>query len=215
MLKQKIYLPLIGNGGGQGKLTWTASMMAGIGGLAVHVDPTINDSHPDRAMNKAAANFLASDCDAWVNIDADIEFTRVHLQRLLSHDVGLVYGIYPKKDLNTEPCVCNFPLDQTPAPREDGLVQVRRAGRGFMCVRKPVLEMMKEENGGPAEAYDNHKRPEWDFFHSGVFSREWLSEDWLFCDRAWALGIPTLVDPRIVLGHEGSLIYRFGDHQTT
>lgn len=187
-------------------------MMAGFPGLPVRVDVSINDSNADRAMNKAACNFLSSDCDLWLNIDADIDFTAEHVRRLIAWELPLVYGIYPKKEEATNPCLSTF---EELITRDDGLMEVKRCGRGFMCVRREVLEKMKDDNGGPAEGYDNHGRPEWDFFHSGVVNREWLSEDWRFCDRARALGIPVLVDPRIVLGHEGCKMYRFGDHQVT
>lgn len=219
MNKPKLYIPLIGNGGGEGKMTWTASMIAGLNGCNVHLD-LINDSHPNRAMNRAAASFLATDCDEWINIDADIEFTPEHLQRLLSHDVDLVYGIYPKKDDKTEPCLCTWP--DGPRMRDDGLIEIKRAGRGFMRVRRALLERMKEESGGPALRFHNHGRTEWDFFPSGpvrspneddALAREWLSEDWYFCDRSYALGTIVLCDPKIVLAHEGSKIYRFGDSQ--
>lgn len=215
--QRKLYIPMIGNGAGEGKLSWCASMIAGLIGQNIHLDPTINDSHPNRAMNRAAANFLASDCDEWLNIDADISFTAEHIKRLLSHDVMLVYGVYPKKDDNTEACLATWP--DGPRERPDGLTVVKRAGRGFMRVRREVLEWMKEEKGGPALRYHNHGRTEWDFFPSGPVAaedgkREWLSEDWYFCDRAFALGVPTLVDPSIVLAHEGAKTYRFSPSQT-
>ena len=36
-------------------------------------------------MNNIANAFLASDCDVWINIDADIRFRRVDIDQLLSH----------------------------------------------------------------------------------------------------------------------------------
>ncbi len=45
--------------------------------------------------------------------------------------------------------------------------------------------------------------------------REWISEDWYFCERARALGFKTMVDTRIALGHVGHKEYRFGVDQVT
>lgn len=186
------------------------------------------DSHANRGMNKIACAFLKSGCDVWINIDADIIFSRRDIDNLLSHDVPLVYGIYPKKEDKAEPCLCTFPTP--PVPDERNLAEVRRSGRGFMLVRRELLEAMKEDNGGPALRYHNHGEVQWDFFPSGPvigeFSalgdgkdedgfplREWISEDWFFCERARALGVKTLVDVRIALGHEGGKVFTFGPDQ--
>jgi hypothetical protein len=80
---------------------------------------------------------------------------------------------------------------------------------------------MKEENGGAAKRYTNHGRDEWHFWETGVVTGdksatgepEFLSEDWFFCERARELGVPVLVDRRIVLAHEGDKIFRFGSGQ--
>jgi SAM-dependent methyltransferase len=210
-----------------------------------------SDSHANRGMNKIANGFLKSDCDAWFNIDADIRFRKQDVDNLIEHvanDVALVYGIYPKKEDATSPCLCTFETVDAPDAKT-GLTKMRRAGRGFMLVRRDVLEAMKEDNGGPALRYHNHGGDiEWDFFPSGVVTgamsalenaevgmmipdgmtrlnfpvdadgyriREWISEDWYFCERARALGYPTMVDARIALGHVGLKEYRFSMDQVT
>jgi len=203
---------------GDGKLTWAMCLLPGFNGWHIHQDG-INDSHAGRCMNVIASRFLKTDCTDWLNIDTDIEFTAEHIKRIMSHDVPLVYGVYPKKNEDTEPCLSTF-KEVTRHP--NGLIEVARAARGFMRVRREVLEAMKEENGGPALRYHNHGEVQWEFFPSGVIPihtqekdeagfplREWLSEDWYFCDRARSLGYKILVDDRIVLGHEGMKMYRF------
>ena len=77
-------------------------------GHNVHIQ-VCGDSHADRAMNRVANDFIRSDCDELVIIDIDITFTGEQLRRLLEHDVPLVYGIYPKKEPATNPCLCGFP----------------------------------------------------------------------------------------------------------
>lgn len=193
--------------------------------------PACGDSHADRAMNRIASDFMYSDCDEIVIVDIDITFTRQQMQRLLSHDVPLVYGIYPKKQDDTPPCLCTFPDGARQVEGSDSLKWVRRAGRGFLRAKREVFEAMKEENGGPALRFHNHGRVEWAFFPSGPVvgehsiyaegevdadgfqKREWISEDWYFCERALKLGFKTLVDTRIALGHIGQKEYRFGGSQ--
>ena len=230
MSAKPLYVPLLDNGNGDIKAAFMIDFWEAFKGREV-IFSRASDSHANRGMNKVACAFLKTDCDWWINIDADILFTRKHVDYLLSHgDAKLVYGIYPKKSDDTEPCLCTFPEVQKPG--DDNLVTVRRSGRGFMLVHRSLLEAMKEDNGGPALRYHNHGEVQWDFFPSGPVTgelsampnakdpdgyplREWISEDWYFCERARALGVPTAVDARIALGHEGSKQYRFKLEQVT
>ncbi len=216
----KIYLPVSTDSNDSVKRGYAMDLFKGFTGLDVAIDE-MGDSHADRACNKMANAFLKTDCDAMFVIDCDIRFRRVDVEKMIANlERGLkaVWGIYPKKHEQTEPCVCTFA--EIPAPDEYGLVTVRRSGRGFMIVTREVFERLKEENGGPARRYDNHGEEQWSFFRSGVVDGqysalqanqwEWISEDWMFCeDLRIHLGIPTLVDTSIALGHIGSKAYWF------
>lgn len=207
------------------------AMVSQLNGFDVHIQE-MHDSLATRACNKMAAAFLKSECDVMLIIDCDIIFRRKDIERMIGHierGVPAVWGIYPKKHDETEPCLCTF--NEKPEPDEHGLAEVRRSGRGFMMVARSVFEALKEENGGPALRYHNHGELQWDFFPVGVATgtssalgggndpdgfpvREYLSEDWLFCDRLREhLGIKTLVDTGIALGHIGGKTYRFSDAQ--
>jgi hypothetical protein len=222
---QKTFLPLCHNGSGDIKAMFTACLLPAFAGRNYELYPC-GDSHASRGCNKMANKFLETDCTDMLIIDCDILFSPVHINRILEHDLPLIYGPYPKKQPDCPPCVCGFP-DGVRQVNQD-LVEARRAGRGFLRVRREVLEAMKEENGGKALRYHNHGKVEWDFFESGVVQgpqlscysdgekdeqgfplREWISEDWFFCERARELGFRVLVDTRIALGHEGSFIYEF------
>lgn len=233
-----IFVPLLDNGNNQVMADFMLDHGAAFAGKEIFMIRA-SDSHADRGMNKIANAFLHSPCDIWINIDADIRFTKQNIDRLITHDLPLVYGLYPKKSDDTPPCVCTF--NEIPIPDENGLVVMRRAGRGFMLVHRQVLEAMKEDNGGPALRYHNHDKVEWCFFQSGPMTgemsafgdedysdlestgasgwkgpkREWISEDWMFCERARALGFKTYVDTGIALGHVGMKEYRFHGEQIT
>lgn len=222
----KLYVPISTDSNDSVKRGYAVAMITELAGCEVCIEE-MGDSHADRACNKMANAFLKSDCDAMLVIDCDIIFRRADIDRMLAHlarGVKAVWGTYPKKNLDAEPCVCTF--GDVPMPDEHGLVTVRRSGRGFMMVTREVFEALKEDNGGPALRYHNHGETQWSFFWSGIAmpehsamtgdgEREWISEDWQFCESIRThLGIPTLLDADIVLGHVGSHTFRFGGKQT-
>lgn len=232
--EMKLFVPLLDNGNGSVMSPFMRDFFDAFRDREM-VFALASDSHANRGMNKIANAFLLSDCDVWFNVDADIRFRRQDVDMMIEHvenGVALVYGIYPKKEEKTEPCLCVFPNMDQPDPKT-GLVELRRSGRGFMLVKREVLEAMKEDNGGPALRYHNHDAIQWDFFPSGVVwgsksaldsndrdadgipIREWISEDWYFCERAREVGFPTMVDARIALGHIGIKEYRFNQSQVT
>ncbi len=223
----KLYLPISTDSNDGVKRGYAVSLFNELSGFDVQVEE-MGDSHADRACNKMANAFLKTDCDAMLVIDCDILFRRADIEKMIGHlERGhkAVWGIYPKKHEQTEACICTFL--ETPDPDEHNLVTVRRSGRGFMLVHREVFERLKEDTGGPALRYHNHGELQWCFFRSGAVTgafsamqkegeREWISEDWMFCeDLRIHLGIPTLVDSTIALGHIGSKAYYFGSEQVT
>src|SRR5882724_9815946 len=137
----KIYLPLLDNGNGSVMASFMIDFFEAFRGRDVQI-ARASDSHANRGMNKIANDFLQSDCDVWINIDADMRFRPSDIEHLLSHDLPLVYGIYPKKEDVTNPCIGTF--EDIEPNYADPLLWIRRAGRGFMLVKRELLEKMKE-----------------------------------------------------------------------
>lgn len=216
----KIFIPISHNGGGDGKTGWALALAASFNGRRVHMKE-MGGSHADRACNNMANEFLRGDCDVMLIIDIDTIFREADIARVMAHmerGVKAVWGLYPKKQDDAPPCINTWP--NVPPPDEFGLVNVRRAGRGFLCVARGVFEALKEDNGGPARKFFNHDEVEWAFFRSGVVEGpysamlqgepEWISEDWMFCeDIRIHFDIPTLVDTGIILKHVGEKVYEF------
>ena len=182
-------------------------------GLEVEMSQA-SDSLASRGINRVSADFLYSDCQEMLVIDCDLIVTARDLKYLFSHDVELVYGPYVKRQPVPELCLASLRDGDTPDP-SNPLWEVRRAGKGFVRIKRSLLERMKSENGGPAKRFTNHGRNEWDFWPVGVVDGEfsvtgqpeYLSEDWMFCERARAMGAPIYVDHRILAAHEGSMIF--------
>src|SRR5882724_659261 len=202
-----IFLPLVDNGGGNVRANFIISILRGFKDRDIHIE-RFSDSLPSRARNRAAAYFLRETKREYILfIDSDIIFDQNHINFLMESDEPILAGIYCKKSNGIEPC-----LNTLPGQAEQkcgGYQEIARAGTGFLRIHRSVLEKMKdvgEADPNWAKHYVNHGGDEWDFFPVGVVSKEYLSEDWFFCDRARNLGFKVMLDTRIQVRHEGSAI---------
>lgn len=177
------------------------------------IRPCVGDSLVARARNRLAAQFLASDCTHLLFLDTDLIFSPEHIARLISHNVPIVAGLYPKKQTELA-WVCNM-LEGTEPDPVSGLQPVKYAGTGCLLIERLVLEVMISAH--PELRYDPDDGDEpgtkYDFFSCGVWAcpktgrRRYLSEDWWFCQRAHDLGLNVLMDTQVVLKHCGDAIY--------
>lgn len=190
------------------------------------IRPWVGDSLVARARNRLAAEFLATDCTHLLFLDTDLIFGPWHIRKLVGHDLPIVAGLYPKKQLELG-WVCNV-LDAEEggpgvADEVTGLHRVKYAGTGCLLIAREVLVAMAAAH--PELAYQPDEgegdgspgRVLWDFFSCGVWvcprsgRRRYLSEDWYFCQRARDLGYEILVDTGVVLKHVGQLVYPVQD----
>lgn len=203
-----IFLPLIDNGHGSIRANYLISILRGFKDKDIHIE-RFSDSLPSRARNRAAAYFLReTQRDYILFIDSDIIFDQDHINHLMESDEPILAGIYCKKSKGIEPCLNTLPGQ--PAAQCGGYLEIARAGTGFLRIHRSVLEKMKdvgEDDPNWARHYTNHGQDEWDFFPVGVINKEYLSEDWFFCDKARALGFKVMLDTRIQVRHEGSAIF--------
>ncbi len=177
------------------------------------VDIAIGDSAVGRCRNDLTRRFLESECTHMMFIDTDLVFSAAQVSRLLSHDVDLIGGFYPKKQEGPLNWVCN--AIENPEYTESGLVTVKYMGTGFMLIKRRVFELMIQHYG-PQISYvrdgDPTKTVEHDFWHMGTYqykdgSRRYLSEDWWFCQKWLDLGGKVWADRHVILKHSGSALY--------
>jgi hypothetical protein len=170
------------------------------------------DSLIPRGRNKIAKMFLETDCKYLMFIDSDIRFQRWMINRLRSHDKGIVGGVYLKKTLPYQP-VMNAMLGQ-----EGELAIMREIGTGFMMIRRDVFGAFRSM--WPEYDYVNDDDEQagvyHDWFKTGVFRKQgddlrkpgrYLSEDYYFCQEAALLGYKTYLDRSILTQHIGRMAY--------
>lgn len=178
-------------------------------GFAVKEGLTIENFFGAGVINArivAANRFLETDCSHLLTIDSDVvNWTPDVIQQLLKHDKDVIGAFYTKKQKKLD-YVCAA-LPDKPEPDKEGLMEVARLGTGFLLVKRKVLEKMKEK-WKDSETFVNVQGKElFNFYPMGVRNREYVSEDWFFCDRARELGYKIYGDTNIVLGHLGEAIY--------
>lgn len=179
--------------------------------IKVHIQMSQGDGVA-RSRNQLTADFIAGDFTHLLFIDCDLIFSAEHVIRIVSHNLPIVGGLYPKKQEGPIEWVLNS-LPNT-EPDEDGLHEVRYIGTGFMCIRRDVIEKMIHRLGPQIEftADYGQRRVEYDLWPMGVYtypdkSRRYLSEDWYFCQRLADLGGAIFADTRIIVKHIGPAIY--------
>lgn len=171
------------------------------------------DSLVSRARNTLTAEFLKSDYTDLIFIDSDLVFSSEQIERIMSHDVDVVAGFYPKKQDGNLRWVTNGLAGAKPDPIT-GLQEVRYMGTGFLRIRRRVLEQMIEKYASLTAFTPDHAPGtiQHDLWPVGVYqyedgTRRYLSEDWFFCQRWLDMGGKVYGDTGIVLRHVGTAVY--------
>lgn len=186
------------------------------------LDFVVNDSLVCRARNTIAARFLRSEHDWLLFLDVDLQFEVKHIARLWLHATKenrkIICGIYAMKRLAPMFVANWLPGEE---PDKNGAVKVSESGTGCMAIHRSVFRAM--EKAYPETAYitdrnhaDGADQVEHDFFAVGPYlykdgpmkgRRRYLSEDWMFCQRARDIGLDVWADTQIQIRHMGTLVY--------
>lgn len=165
------------------------------------------DSLIPRGRNKLARMFMESPFTYLMFIDSDIMFDRKQINRLRSHSVGIIGGVYLKKTLPYQP-VLNSAIGQ-----KGELLVMKEIGTGFMMIRRDVFgafrAMWPEHDYKFDQGEPNGINHDW--FRVGVREGRYLSEDWYFCQLAAELGYPSYIDPQVRVIHIGKAQYPMPD----
>ncbi len=170
------------------------------------------DSLVSRARNRLAKQFLESDATHLLFLDTDLIFSAEQIERLVSHDLPITAGLYPKKQ-DQLAWVCNTLPEYGDKDAATGLQRILYAGTGCLLIKREVFEAIAALF--PEIRYDGDagepEGPYWDFFRVGVCAvenrRRYLSEDWYFCEMARQAGFKVFADTQVVLKHVGMAIY--------
>jgi hypothetical protein len=147
-----------------------------------------------RARDRAAGRFLASAADVWIAIDDDVDADDVACKRLLdgAPGAGVLAAAMRMRSADRAFNV------STSLPIPVGVVSpVNRVGLALSRVRRDALEQVAAahrdlEWDEPEAVIGGASRATWTapgVFVETIAHREWIPEDWAFCERARLAGV--------------------------
>jgi hypothetical protein len=168
----------------------------------------------DQGRNQLASDALLDGYEETMWIDADVEFHPDAIQRLRSHRLPLVCGIYPQKGRQAIACHLMPGTTTLKFGREGGLVEILYAAAGFLLIRREVYLTIQQRLQLPM-CNERFASPMIPFFHPMLRPCDdghwYLAEDWAFCHRAREAGYKIIADTSIRLWHLGNYAYGWED----
>jgi hypothetical protein len=176
-----------------------------------------NESLIQRGRNTIAHEFLKTDGDYLMFIDADQKFVPNDIAKMIKADKGIIGGAVPMKGINWDRVregakdgyarldlltgifnVNKLPGHEMVSPNVP--FQVKHVGTGFMLIARNVFDRLKIHVGW----YDKEGQRHYDFFKVQNVNHELLSEDYNFCHLYREQGGTVWVAPWCQLGHFGA-----------
>ena len=157
--------------------------------------------HVDDARNILVKNFLETDCETLVFIDADMGWSNQDLEKIASYE-GIVGAAGRLKQAEED-----YPVQYIGEKiwtDERGLIEVEGTGTAFLKIPRHVLQKLYDIS----EKF--HIRSDRDIgkiFERNIINGGRVSGDYNFCRKARAIGEKIFVDPSIYLQHVGNKIY--------
>ncbi len=191
-----------------------------------------NESLITRARNTLANEFLASDADYLLFIDADHGFVPSEIVKMIEADVDLIGAVYPMKNINWERIISahefghknlekyggyfSANLKQTTNGKTtvalDKPMEVENVATGMMLIKRNVFEKMIPSSDTYAAAGSdgiiNRENKVYEFFKTEIHDDILLSEDYYFCKKWNDLGGTVYAAPWVQITHFGSYEFK-------
>jgi hypothetical protein len=213
-------------------LLFTMSRMRELG-VEVFWCQITNESLITRGRNELVRIFLDREIDYLMFVDADIGFDGNAIAMLMAGDRDIACGIYPKKEVNWDSVkraaqssqenlqdyagafVFNMVGADHQETDEDGFIEVRHGGTGFMLIKRQVfLDLMPHVPTYRVSSFQDPETGEYvkpltyEFFATSIDeSGALLSEDYHFCELWRKHGGKIYAHPFIRLNHTGTYTY--------
>lgn len=179
-------------------------------GMELGLHTVRNESLIPRGRNRVLHDFLAGTATHLVFIDADIGFTGRDVLRLVAQaqarPSSIVGGTYAKKNQDRyDPAFVPMPHGVEVDDRH--LVEVMCLAGGFVCISRDIAQRLagayrdlwyRDGNSGEQHVLDLFAT------YIDPTTRQYWSEDYAICLRWREIGGTCLLDPFILLSHNGT-----------
>jgi hypothetical protein len=173
----------------------------------------------DQGRNVMASDALHDGFAETMWIDTDIGFHADSVEKLRSHNLPIVTGLYPQPKARSLACKLLPGTKKVVFGEDGGLVEIKYAAAGFLHVRREAYETIREKLKLP-HCNTRFGRGVWPFFYSYWIEEEppvvvsasaktgapkrtvrhrYLTEDFAFCQRAREAGLKIMADTTIRL----------------
>lgn len=168
----------------------------------------------DQGRNQLATDALLNGFEETMWIDSDIGFHPDSVDRLRSHRLPMVCGIYAQKGKRAIACHIMPGTPNLVFGRDGGLQEILYAGAGFLHVRREVYLTVQQRLALPM-CNERFRRPMIPFFLPTTQPFDdgywYLAEDYSFCQRVYDCGYTIMADTTIRLWHFGTYGYGWED----
>lgn len=206
-------------------------------GIRYELHTMWNEALITRARNRIVNNYLASDADMLLFIDSDIGFNWESvfemMQIMVNSDKKIICATYPKKTINWKNIDKAYNSGKIKSPEEvhkysadfvlnhkvdeksfikfkiNEPVEVLESGTGFMLIGREVFNKFQEAYPEQWTIDPDSKNPVYYYFDCKIDpgTKYYLSEDYMFCRYADAIGYSTWILPWVYLTHTGPYIF--------
>lgn len=169
---------------------------ANAAGIALHVAFVSGCCYVDKARNQLVRDFLVSDAERLVFVDADVCWAPGSLLKIATAKPDFVGGCYRhKRDEETYPIEWIADRAELWSDPETGLIEVAALPGGFLSLSRSVFERMLEAYPGRAYAHEGH------IFNAFFHQPFGWGEDGRFCAEWREIGGQVWLDPLLDLTH--------------
>lgn len=180
--------------------------------------PRVGESLICRARQNTLVDYMGREFDYLFTVDDDIEIPIDCIVKLVESGKDIIGGFYRlKKDHEAHTAIRPLYGNKTPLSdvfKNGSIHQVQYISTGCMLVASRVIhEMVKKY---PELEYDQNItfKKAYAFYQPFIHThpsgfREYLSEDWAFCQRATDAGFKVWADGSVRCGHWGLIKYDF------
>jgi len=169
----------------------------------------------DQGRNQMASDALHAGFAETMWIDTDIGFDADSVERLRSHGLPIVCGLYPQPGARSIACQLLPGTKKVIFGEEGGLMEIMYAAAGFLHVRREAYELIRDKLKLPL-CNTRFGAGMWPFFQSfatenpdlgAKIRHRYLTEDFAFSHRARESGLKIMADAGIRLWRVGSYGY--------